>query len=282
MQASLSAVGLALLAALPMAAGHGLITSPHTRHPGAATAAVCGEPLVQFYQRDNTSYPEALMRSSGWDKGMDKAKCNQYLCKGFVFADNKDGVQAYQPGQVVPIDVSIRIPHLGFANVSVVDAVANTLIGAPLIEWKKGYADGASAIPHDQLHFNVTVPTNLPARCSEPGNCVSLCCFLLPLNSIHPTYGLRRELRTSGFILLMTRNSSSSGTGWDRAKHTSPVLTLLFRLRLSRSGRGRHSRGPALFVNQREMEVSVLSPSLRNCKESVGQRGHLDHDRQVT
>jgi len=155
-----------------LAYGHGLIESPKARAPGDATSAVCGAKFVQFYKQDPTSYPEAYKRSANWQEGVTPA-CNMYLCKGFLFDDNKDNVFKYTPGQVVDIKVTIRIPHIGYANVSVVDTKANIVIGEPLKVWESGYADGAKYpnLPADQLSFSVKVP-DLGSKCTEAGTCV--------------------------------------------------------------------------------------------------------------
>ena len=167
-----SILPLAALAAL--ASAHGLIESPLARSPGAATAAVCGQNMVDFYNDDPTSYPEALMRGPGWDEGWDPAACNHYLCKGFQSEDNEDNVQTYAAGDEVPIDVFIRIPHVGYANVSVVDTASNAVLGEALKVWEDGYADGAvfPNLPVDQTNFTVTIP-ELDGQCAEAGACVS-------------------------------------------------------------------------------------------------------------
>jgi predicted carbohydrate-binding protein with CBM5 and CBM33 domain len=182
---------LSLLGFATLATSHGLVQTPQTRQPGAATAAACGQTMVTFYKADNTSYPEALMRAnpSGLKDGYDAAKCNLYLCKGFQFADNTAQVQTYKPGDVVDMQVWIRIAHKGHANVSVVDTKSNSVIGTPLIAWADNYAATTSP-PADQTKFSVKVP-ELGGKCTVAGDCVSfffffflfpspfLCSFLL-------------------------------------------------------------------------------------------------------
>ncbi|KAK0723328.1 hypothetical protein B0T26DRAFT_641460 [Lasiosphaeria miniovina] len=165
-----SVVGLAGLAA--QAAAHGLVEKPATREPGTATAAACGKTMAKFYQSDNTSYPEALLRSNpkGLTDGYDAKKCNLWLCKGFQFADNTAQVQKYKAGDVVDLEVFIRIPHKGYANVSVVDTTTNTVIGPPLIAWADNYA-ATNRPPADQTKFSIKVP-DLGAKCTTPGVCV--------------------------------------------------------------------------------------------------------------
>ncbi|KAK3356811.1 hypothetical protein B0T25DRAFT_450556 [Lasiosphaeria hispida] len=165
-----STLGLAGLVA--QAAGHGLVQKPATRAPGDATAAACGKTMATFYKADNTSYPEALLRAnpSGLKDGYDAKKCNLYLCRGYQFADNAANVQKYKPGDVVDLEVWIRIAHEGHANVSIVDTASNAVIGAPLLSWAKGYA-ASTKPPVDQTKFSVKVP-ELGGKCTEAGACV--------------------------------------------------------------------------------------------------------------
>jgi hypothetical protein len=166
----------ALLAFLPAALSHGIITTPEPRSYGAATTAACGPTLVTAVQQDNTSYVEQLNKLSTTDKGYNATACNLYLCKGLQFADNTANVQTWTAGDVVPIKIWLRIPHEGYANVSVVDTKSNMRVGEYLKIWEKGYAPGRyeSDVPLDQREFSVTVPEGLESTCAEAGDCVSL------------------------------------------------------------------------------------------------------------
>ncbi|KAL8402732.1 hypothetical protein RB596_009195 [Gaeumannomyces avenae] len=163
-----------IIGLLAQASAHGVVISPATRQPGAATAAACGKKMVDFYKADGTSYPEAFQRTAGWSTGgYNPATCNMWLCKGYQFADNTAQVQRYAPGAEVAVAVTIRIPHKGYANVSVVDTKANKVVGEPLRVWRDGYADPAK-FPNmlgDQVKFNITVP-DLGSKCSVAGTCV--------------------------------------------------------------------------------------------------------------
>ncbi|KAI0603141.1 hypothetical protein F4775DRAFT_587666 [Biscogniauxia sp. FL1348] len=155
---------------------HGLITSPPPRTAGAATSAACGPSIASALAEDPTSHVEGLAEL-GIQDGFDAAACNVWLCRGLQFGDNNaEGVQAWAPGQSVRVRVRLAIPHAGAANVSLVDAAANRLIGDPLVAWPAGYADEAAfyagATPADQTDFNVTIPGNLGGRCATPGACV--------------------------------------------------------------------------------------------------------------
>lgn len=164
-----SFLGLAGLAT--QASAHGLVTSPATRTPGPATEAACGKIMAEFYRADNTSYPEALLRANpgGLKAGYDPKKCNLYLCRGYQFADNAANVQSYKAGQVVNLDVWIRIPHKGYANVSVVDTTSNSVIGKPLVSWPDNYA-ASSNPPANQTKFSIKIP-ELGNKCTEAGVC---------------------------------------------------------------------------------------------------------------
>jgi hypothetical protein len=165
---------VSLLGFAALVSSHGLVTKPATRSAGDATGAVCGKTMETFYQIDNTSYPEALMRANpkGLTDGYDAKKCNLWLCRGYQFADNAEHVQSYKPGDVIDMEVWIRIAHKGYANVSVVDTASNTVVGSPLLVWKDNYAASTNP-PKDQTTFSVTVP-ELGGKCTAPGACVRI------------------------------------------------------------------------------------------------------------
>ncbi|KAK4152299.1 hypothetical protein C8A00DRAFT_16374 [Chaetomidium leptoderma] len=163
----LTAAGLAA-----QVSAHGLVRTPAARAPGPSTEAACGTIMRKFYEADGTAYPEALLRANpgGLKAPYDPEKCNLWLCRGYQFDDNTANVQKYTTGQVVDLDVWIRIPHKGYANVSVVDTASNSVIGTPLIAWPDNYAATANP-PADQTNFSVTVP-ELGGKCAEAGACV--------------------------------------------------------------------------------------------------------------
>jgi len=144
--------------------------------------------MATFYRADNTSYPEALLRANprGLTDGYDAAKCNLWLCKGYQFSDNTANVQSYKPGDVIDMEVWIRIAHRGYANVSVVDTKSNTVVGNPLLVWEKDYA-ATTTPPVDQVKFSVKVP-ELGGKCTVAGDCVSFFFFppFLTRNPLSP------------------------------------------------------------------------------------------------
>ncbi|KAI3343987.1 hypothetical protein F4824DRAFT_507734 [Ustulina deusta] len=171
----LSAV-LPLAALAALAHGHGYISEPAMRMPGDATAAACGTSVVADIVRDKTSHVEGLPELAAKDSGYDGAQCNLWLCRGVQFGDNAANVQTYAPGQTVAIKIALTIPHVGSANVSVVDTKTNAILGQPLLAWPAGYADErqfyGKTLPANQTDFNVTIPTTLGGKCATAGDCV--------------------------------------------------------------------------------------------------------------
>ena len=213
----------ALLAIVPAVLSHGIITTPPSRRIGEATTAACGATLVNAIKQDNTSYVEQLSKLSTTDKGYKAAACNLYLCKGLQFADNAANVQTWKAGDVVPVNIYLRIPHLGYANVSIVDTKKNVNVGGFLKVWEKDYAPGRveADVLLDQRQFSVTVPKGLETTCANAGDCVSL------------DRNLRRDTR------LIVRRSCSGG-GWAQLRSRPMSLALTSRsLHLRRSARSR-------------------------------------------
>ena len=97
--------------------------------------------------------------------------CHLWKCKGMKFADNKDNVQRYTAGQVVPMDFEIRAPHSGYANVSIVRIRDNTIIYANLKKWSQ-YALTSEPMKESWEKFSVKMPTTLGSQCARPGQCV--------------------------------------------------------------------------------------------------------------
>lgn len=169
-------LSLATVAALATTVlSHGLITKPNPRAPGAASIAACGTGVVNAIQKDNTSYVESLPGPASKDAAYNPKLCNLYLCKGIQFEDNKENVQQWTTGQKVPIEVWIRIPHKGIANISIIDTKTDTYVegGSNILTWDN-YANEALRpnYPANQTSFSVTVP-DLGGKCSVAGECVS-------------------------------------------------------------------------------------------------------------
>lgn len=158
----------ALAALVTLVAGHGIIKDPAPRQPGAAFEAACGE--QPFYQQssDINGNVQGIMQVVGAD--FDASACNLWLCKGFQFGDNQDGVQSYALGQTIDFQVTIAAPHTGFANVSIVKTSSNSMIGEPLIEFSN-YASN-NGVDANNTAFSVTLPGSLGDDCTTAGDCV--------------------------------------------------------------------------------------------------------------
>ena len=165
-----SAVLAAFAALLPAVYAHGDVTSPLPRNPGPAFGSVCGAQTLNTVQSDRFGNVQAEAQVAAGQAGFDAAKCNFFMCKGYQFADNSANVQSYTAGQVIPIAVTIRAPHTGVANVSVVNTATNSVIGQPLISFTD-YASNSHAIPANNTAFSVTMP-DLGTQCTTPGTCV--------------------------------------------------------------------------------------------------------------
>ena len=66
---------------------------------------------------------------------------------------------------------TIRAPHTGVANVSIVSTANNVLIAKNLIAWDV-YASTAVPTVASQQSFSIKMPTNLGSQCAAAGACV--------------------------------------------------------------------------------------------------------------
>ncbi|KAF3397912.1 hypothetical protein F1880_006243 [Penicillium rolfsii] len=161
----------ALAALIPLVHGHGFVTSPAARMPGAAMKAACGNQVEINQQSDNYGNIQGELQVAKSQSDYNAAECDIWLCKGYKFADNTANVQSYTAGQTIDFKVDIRAPHTGVANVSVVDTASNTVIGDPLIYWSV-YASTATGVTANETSFSVTMPDNLGSKCATAGDCV--------------------------------------------------------------------------------------------------------------
>lgn len=153
---------------------HGIITTPYPRAVGPASIAACGDAVTDLIVADNTSHVEGLPEASVTDSGYNKAKCNLWLCKGLQYADNTENVISVSPGEVLPFEVFIRIPHEGTANVSIVDTKKNSIIGSELLYWDRYADEKLTTLPANNSAFSVTIPRHLEGKCLDAGDCVSI------------------------------------------------------------------------------------------------------------
>ncbi|KAF8322740.1 hypothetical protein DL93DRAFT_2123975 [Clavulina sp. PMI_390] len=155
-------LGLGALVGSVMA--HGVVTSPTPRKIGSANLAACGTGVYNSLKAD------AVKKI---DSGYNATACHLYFCRGYQAADNTGENYSYSLGQVVPMTVDIEAHHTGYANVSVVNVVTQTVIGSPLIYWPV-YANSSlspAEWPVNQTSFSVTIPTSLGTNCAKSGTC---------------------------------------------------------------------------------------------------------------
>ncbi|QRV81934.1 Lytic polysaccharide mono-oxygenase, cellulose-degrading [Ceratobasidium sp. AG-Ba] len=174
---------------------HGLLASPAIRKPGAAFRANCGDQIFNNVNSDPAGNIQALeqLKQAVTFKA---DECNLSLCKGLQFADvNAADIQAFAPGQNLPVVFDIRAPHTGVANLSIVDTATNTVIGSALKSFDV-FASTSVPIQADQTHFNVTLPTDLGDRCAKAGDCVLQ--FFWDARSIDQTYESCVDFTMSG------------------------------------------------------------------------------------
>ncbi|KAF9445204.1 hypothetical protein P691DRAFT_282874 [Macrolepiota fuliginosa MF-IS2] len=162
---------LTALASLPVALGHGVISSPSPRVIGSGNLAKCGTGANKVLASDK--YGPIENAAAKVDSGYDAAACHLFFCKGYQFEDNTDRVQKYSAGQVVNFLVDIEARHTGYANVSVVDLASQTVIGKPLFNWPvyTNNSLGPPDWPKNETNFDITIPTDLGTRCSVAGKC---------------------------------------------------------------------------------------------------------------
>lgn len=197
-----------LLSLLPLVHGHGFVTSPTARMPGSAMAAACGQQVEINQQSDNYGNIQGELQIANGQSDYNAAKCDIWLCKGYKFADNKDNVYEYKAGQTVDFTVDIRAPHTGVANVSVVDAASNSVIGSPLISWDV-YASTATGVTKNETDFSVTIPDDLGDKCVNAGDCVLQ--WYWYAQSIDQTYESCVDFTVGGSGTSSSSSGSSSG-----------------------------------------------------------------------
>lgn len=162
---------LSLAGLISSVAAHGYISSPAPRLPGPAMEKACGQQMFNNQNSDHFGNIQGSLQVTNGQSDFDAASCNVWLCKGTTLEDNTANVQSYTAGQVVPIQVEIRAPHTGTANVSIVKTSSNTIIGQPLISFAS-YASNSAPIPANQTSFDITIPTTLGSECATAGDCV--------------------------------------------------------------------------------------------------------------
>lgn len=208
----------ALAALLPLVHGHGFVTSPNPRMPGAAMKAACGNQVEINQQSDNYGNIQGELQVAKSQTDYNAAECDIWLCKGYKFADNKANIYSYTAGQTIDFKVDIRAPHTGVANVSVVDTATNTAIGDPLISWSV-YASTATGVKANETSFSVTMPNDLGSKCSTAGDCVLQ--WYWYAESIDQTYESCIDFTLGG----SGSSSGSSSSGSSSSSSAAPAAT---------------------------------------------------------
>ncbi|KAL6710149.1 hypothetical protein ACN47E_009940 [Coniothyrium glycines] len=158
---------IALAGFVSSVAAHGFISSPTPRLPGDGLKAACGDQVFNQQSSDHFGNVQgALQNLQG-----SHPDCRMWQCKGVPFADAGE-IFSYTAGQVIPMQVEIRAPHDGVANVSIVKVSSDTVIGEPLISWDEYALTSSPMSQHpDWTSFDITMP-DVSSECANAGDCV--------------------------------------------------------------------------------------------------------------
>ncbi len=170
MQYSSPILALAATGLITTVSGHGLLTSPKPRLPGAAMEAACGQQVYNNQASDSYGNIQGELQVAATQTDYNAAECDIWLCKGYKYADNTANVQSYTAGQVVNFTFDIRAPHTGYANISIVDTASNTVIQELL--YYSDFADNSKTIPANETSNSFIIPSDLGTQCSVAGACV--------------------------------------------------------------------------------------------------------------
>ncbi|GAB1741763.1 hypothetical protein NU219Hw_g7172t1 [Hortaea werneckii] len=156
----------------PLANAHGYFTKPEGRQPGTAFQDACGMQAYYNMKGSINGNIQGLQQVVSNQDDYNPDECHLWKCKGMKYADNKDNVQTYTPGQSVDLTFTIVAPHTGHANVSIIDTSSpnGKVIAKNLKKWDT-YASTSSPIQDSQQNFSVKMPTNLGDQCAEAGQC---------------------------------------------------------------------------------------------------------------
>ncbi|CAD6442136.1 1e31825c-585b-47cd-9acf-768d0dab139a [Sclerotinia trifoliorum] len=149
---------------------HGRILSPTPRSPGPAMQSACGQQVEGNQASDPNGNIQGMLQVANSQKDYNAAECNIWQCKGYKFADNKDKVQSWTAGQVVPFQFDVAAPHTGTANVSIVSTADNKVLKQLL--YYDVFASTATGVKPNQTSFSITIPQDLGDQCTVAGACV--------------------------------------------------------------------------------------------------------------
>lgn len=169
-----------------LANAHGYFTSPKGRQPGQAFQNACGLQAYNNMAGDINGNIQGLQQVTANQADYNPNTCHLNKCKGMKYADNKNNVQHYTPGQSVPMNFDIVAPHDGYANVSIISLQGSSgTVLATLKTWKQ-YALTSIPTKSSWENFSVKMPTSLGSQCAQPGHCAIQMYWNAP--SIDQTY----------------------------------------------------------------------------------------------
>ncbi|RPA97581.1 hypothetical protein L873DRAFT_1836349 [Choiromyces venosus 120613-1] len=122
-------------------------------------------PFLPTFDQHLTTMIQQQMSNDG--KTYNASTSNFILCKSYQYADNKVA-HRFPAGTTVPIRFEIHAPHPGVVNMSVVNKVSNSLIGAPLKTFSSFGSTNGNA---GELSWSF-VMSNVGGRCAVGGRCV--------------------------------------------------------------------------------------------------------------
>ncbi|KAK3704897.1 hypothetical protein LTR37_013588 [Vermiconidia calcicola] len=153
-----------------LANAHGYFETPKARQPGPAFQKACGMQAYYAMSGDINGNIQGLANTVANQPDYNPEKCHLWQCKGMKYADNKENVQRYQPGQTVPMKFHIQAPHDGYANISIISTKEDKIIYPNLKKWSQ-YALTSTPMKDSWQSFSVKMPTTLGSQCSKPGAC---------------------------------------------------------------------------------------------------------------
>jgi hypothetical protein len=133
-------------------------------------ASACGQQVEVNQASDHNGNIQGMLQVANSQSDYNAAECDIWLCKGYKWDDNKDLLQTYTAGQVVPIAFNVAAPHTGTANVSIVDTATNTVIEQ--LVYYPVFASTATGVTSNETLFSITIPSTLGDKCSTGGACV--------------------------------------------------------------------------------------------------------------
>jgi len=190
MKFSITALTLAMAA---YANAHGYFKSPPARLPGPGFKAECGDNAWYAMKGDINGNIQGMQNQIPAEK-FAEGRCKIDKCKGMKWMDNKDRVQTYRQGQVVPMEFDITAPHSGYANVSIINLEFNTVM-ATLKTWDK-YALTENSDFTGMEKFSVTIP-DLKGKCVIAGRCAIQMFWHAPKN-VDQTYESCIDFKLAG------------------------------------------------------------------------------------